>query len=225
VLILSGDRDPLVPTDITLELLRIFPDAHVLPAAGAAHPAAGWSDCARNAVHEFVRTLSRPAARCDQPAWAVFTTSKFPRSVHTAVPAPPKQGDKSRMLDRKLVTTTVQAVRDAWIRTWRIPGEVGPLTGLRGGTGRFDYATFPDHATVKLRRVRFTSDVAITGDATWNYENSKVRFHVRVDGPGRSNGTLRGQGLFLGWFPGTPDDFMVTGSLDGRRVVAAVPAN
>jgi hypothetical protein len=117
VLILSGDRDPLVPTDITLELLRIFPEAHVLPAAGAAHPAAGWSDCARNAVHEFVRTLSRPTTRCDQPAWAVFTTSKFPQSVHTAVPASSKQDDRSRMLDRKLVTTTMQAVRDAWIRT------------------------------------------------------------------------------------------------------------
>jgi hypothetical protein len=78
---------------------------------------------------------------------------------------------------------------------------------------------------MKLRRIRFISNVAITGHATWNYQNSNVRFHVRVDGPGHRDGTLRGRGLFLGWFPGTPDDFMVTGSLDGRRIVAAVPAN
>ena len=45
-----------------------------------------------------------------------------------------------------MVTAAVLTVLDGWLRSYRIPDAVAQVYGLRGGTARFDYAQFPDHA-------------------------------------------------------------------------------
>jgi hypothetical protein len=222
VLILSGDLDPFVPTAVTRELLRIFPAATFLPVAGAAHPTAGWSECAQKAIRAFVRTLTPPADGCDDPATVLATTSAFPDRAQRAVPATPDPGDEGTTADRRLVTVAVQTVRDAWLRTFRVPDSAGPLVGLRGGSGAFDY-NFEDHAAVSLDRVRFAGDVSVTGSSTWTFPERTLAFDVTVSGPRGVVGHVTGQGVF--GFSAPFAEFHVTGTVGRRTVHAAVPAN
>ena len=221
-LILSGDLDTLVPTAITRQLLRVFPDATLLPVAGAAHPSAGWSPCAADAVHEFVRTLSISSS-CDEPAFVTSTTSSFPRRSWQAAPAQPRPGDESTGIERKVVTAAVQAVRDAWLRSFRVPGAIGNVTGLRGGDGAFDYDTVPGGALFELDGIRFTRDVAVTGSSDLMFESNDMNIDVTVDGPRHQDGRLTAVGKF--GFGSPFSDFVVTGTLHGHHVMVTVPAN
>ena len=105
-LILSGDLDTIVPTAITRQLLRVFPDAtcsqsrepRIRPPAGAL--------CA-DAVHEFVRTLDL-ASSCDEPAFVRRRPRRSPSAAQAAAAASTPTGDESTGLDRKVVTAAVQ---------------------------------------------------------------------------------------------------------------------
>ncbi len=222
VLILSGDLDPLVPTAITQELLRVFPAATFLPVAGAAHPTAGWSECARQAIRAFVQSLVAPTA-CDEPDFVVATTSTFPLRGRDAVPATPEPGTWSTVSDRRIVTAAVQTVRDAWLRSFRVPGATGPLVGLRGGAGAFDYATFDNHAVLTLERMRLADDVEITGSSSWTYADNTLELDITLTGPHGVTGELAGKGQF--GFSRPFADLVVTGTVDGRHLSATVPAN
>lgn len=225
-LIISGDRDQLVPTGVTSQLLRIFPNANFRTIAGAAHPAAGWSGCGRETYHEFVRTLQPPPTNaCGEPAYVVPTVSKFPRSARQAVPATSAgTGDESTVLDRKVATVAVQTARDALLRSFRTPDNTGILPGLRGGTADFDWTQFPDLVTTKLDATRFTRDVVVTGRFEWRLTaGNAADLELHIDGPGGHDGTFSAHGLFGG---GPPyEDFAVTGKLGGRDVAVTVPAN
>ncbi|QZY29717.1 alpha/beta fold hydrolase [Nocardioides coralli] len=225
-LMLTGDRDTQVPTDMSRELLEVFPAAHHVEAAGAAHPAAGWSECARELFHAFVRTLTPPAADdCDEPANVVPTTSKFPEHARGAAPATPAPGDRSRPVHRKIATVVVQTVRDAWLRSFRVPGARGGLTALRGGGGSFDYRDFSGRpALIWLDQAQLARNVAVSGRTTWHlFGANGLRFIVDVDGPRGEDGWLRARGKF--GFSGPYRDFRVTGELGGRHVEVTVPAN
>ncbi|MET0997182.1 MAG: alpha/beta fold hydrolase [Marmoricola sp.] len=219
-LIISGDFDTNVPTATTRELLRIFPRATFQVIPGAGHPAAGWSDCARAGMSEFMSTLSTAQVRsCDEPAWVFETTSKFPLTAADATPAKARAGDRSTKLDRQVAAATVQAVRDVWLRVFRIGG-VGTVTGLRGGDADYDI-TFPA-GFAQMHGVRFARDVSVSGDTEINFEEQVTRFTATVDGPGNRDGNLTAVG---GFGSGIYTDFLVTGTLGGRRIVVAVPAN
>jgi pimeloyl-ACP methyl ester carboxylesterase len=223
-LIISGDRDQQVPTGITRELLRIFPEASFRTIAGAAHPAAGWSECGAEMYHEFVRSLATPTMRCDGPAYVIPTVSKFPLTARRAVPATAAPDDESTTLDRRIATVAVQAARDMLLRSFRVPDSTGILPGLRGGSAAFDWTSWPDVVVTDLRSTRFARDVAVSGRFAWSRAGGNTAdLEVVVDGPGSHDGRLEAHGLFGG---GPPyQDFAVTGTLGGRSVILTVPAN
>jgi hypothetical protein len=190
---------------------------------GAAHPAAGWSECARNAVHAFIRTLAKQSTECTKPGIVVPATSSFPRLARAAVPAEPGRGDRSTVFDHKIATVVIQTIRDSWLRSFRVPGAAGRVTGLRGGGGRFDYGTFQDHATISLRGTRFARNVAVAGTTTLTYETNVVKASVRIVCPRGRTGRLTAHGRF--GFGGPYLSFIVSGSLAGRHVHVVVPAN
>jgi pimeloyl-ACP methyl ester carboxylesterase len=68
-LILSGDVDTWVPTEITRKLLGEFPDARFVRVAGAAHPTMGFrGDCVPAIVARFFETLDAGDTSCaDEP--------------------------------------------------------------------------------------------------------------------------------------------------------------
>ncbi len=221
-LIISGDFDTNVPTNTTRQLLRIFPKATFATIAGAGHPAAGWSDCARLGQQEFQRSFNTAEVTgCDEPAWVFEVTSKFPKTAAEATPATKRAGDASMLTDRKVATTVVQTVRDVWMRSFRAPGDFGSVTGLRGGSSDFDWSTAP-HVFNDMHAVRFATDVAVSGDTDLNGDTTLTRFQVSVNGPGPVDGMLSGEGAFGS---GVYSDFVVTGTLGGRTISVRVPAN
>ena len=144
-LILSGDRDTVVPIRTTREYLRVFPNASFLPVAGAGHTAAAWSECAFDAFHSFVRDLDSPSRAGVHRASAcrgsrLGVPQAGPRSRARPTPA---GGDTSTSLQRKVVTAAVLAVRDGWVRSFKDPASVNPFSGLRGGGGTFNYDGWP----------------------------------------------------------------------------------
>jgi pimeloyl-ACP methyl ester carboxylesterase len=221
-LILSGDLDTVVPTGITDELLRLFPEATFLRVAGAAHPSAGWSECADVLMMGFLRTL-HTSGDCDEPGFVASATSQFPKYARTAAPAEPGVGDQSTTLDRKVVTAAVLAVRDAWLRSFRVPTVLGSVTGLRGGSADFDYQSVPGGAVIDLHGVRFTRDVAVSGSTDLKFAPNDMTMQLSVDGPRQVDGSLDVTGK-LGF--GNPfADFVVTGTVHGHHVHLTVPAN
>jgi pimeloyl-ACP methyl ester carboxylesterase len=221
-LILSGDFDTIVPTATTRELLRIFPRATFAPIAGAGHPSAGWSDCARLGQQEFQATFSAAAVKdCDEPAWVWEATSKFLKTSVDATAARPRAGDQSTLTDRKVAATVVQTVRDVWLRSYRIPGDFATVYGLRGGTSQVDWSVFP-FGNNDMDGIRFAHDVAVSGSSFMDYSISRTTFDVRVDGPGGVDGALRAEGGLGG---NIYEDFAVTGNLGGHRIEVSVPAN
>ena len=93
----------------------------------------------------FIRTFV--AGRMQQAGVGLRATSKFPKVAAEEDRPPPPPGD-STVMDRRVATTAVQTVRDMWLRSFRVPGAVAPLVGLRGGVGDFDYETNDDHAVL-----------------------------------------------------------------------------
>ena len=223
VLILSGDLDTNVPTATTLELRRTFPRARFLRVAGAEHPAAAWSECARSVTEAFIRAGHNGAATCTRPDNGIPAASDFATNAAAAAPATRRAGDASTLLERRVTTAVVQTVRDAWLRSFRVPGQFGTVSGLRKGAADFDYGTFDDHAVISLHGARYATDVAVSGQTTWAYETNGLDFTVTVNGPGGHDGTLRAHGLFGFGLPF--EDFKVTGSLGGHVVKLSVPAN
>ncbi|MCW2760127.1 MAG: hypothetical protein JWR85_328 [Marmoricola sp.] len=222
VLILSGDFDTVVPTRTTRELLRVFPKAVFVRIPGAGHPAAGWSDCARLGMQQFIRSFSSAQVKdCDEPGWVTEATSKFPVLAADATPATSTSGDQSTKLDRRVATATVQTVRDMWLRSFRVPGDLGTVTGLRGGSAEFDYTAVPV-ATMQMHGLKFSRDVVVTGDSVLQFDDSRTTFTAMVNGPGGHDGRLTAAGGFGG---GVYEDFVVTGTLGGQRIAVAVPAN
>ena len=223
VLLLSGDLDTQVATAISRTLRDTFPQARLLRVAGAAHPAAGWSDCARVAMRSFMRTLQIPASgTCDEPAVVAPAVPQFPRRARAATAARPRPGDHSTDLDHRIATTAVRTVLDGWLRSFRA-GPTGTAPGLREGTVAFDYTTFDDHATLSLHRTRFAHNVTVTGKATLTYDGNLVHARARVRGPNGQTGMLTADGAF--GFGAPYEDFTVTGNLGHHRVNVSVPAN
>ncbi len=223
VLILSGDLDTNVPTATTRELRRTFPHARFLRVAGAQHPAAASSECARSAVHEFIRNGHHDTATCTTPDNGFAAAAGFATTAAATAPAARLAGDASTQLERRVTTAVVRTVRDAWLRSFRVPGQLGSVSGLRGGIADFDYGSFDDHAVISLHGARYVSDVAVGGQTTLTYETNGLDFTVTVNGPGRHDGTLNAHGLFGFGLPF--EDFKVTGSLGGHIVKLSVPAN
>jgi len=193
----------------------------LLRVAGAGHDSAAWSDCARHAATQFLETLDLPATdACRRPAYVGPAVSAFPRSVADAAAAHPLRGDDSTDRQRRLVTAAVRTVLDGWLRSFRIPGAVARVHGLRGGTARFDYAQFPDHALLTLRGLTFTRQVPVQGQSTWTYATNGLHMDIRL--PGRA-ARLTVQGR---WGFGQPfHAFTVTGRFGPRSVHVSVPAN
>ena len=64
-IIFSGDVDAVVSTEITGQLLTVFPHATFVKVAGAAHPTIGWRrDCVPKIAVHFFDTLQAGNTRC-----------------------------------------------------------------------------------------------------------------------------------------------------------------
>jgi hypothetical protein len=73
----------------------------------------------------------------------------------------------------------------------------------------------------RLRGVRFTTDVAVTGHGYWDFEGGVGGdFRLRAHGVGHAKLHVRGH-----WYLTEPGPILVRGRVDGRHVEVLVPSS
>jgi hypothetical protein len=112
----------------------------------------------------------------------IRTMGIFPRTLDGV---PPGSGPGSA-LARRVAPAAAATVADLMDRWWN--NYSGHDVGLRGGRWSFT----GDNLTVfHLHRVRLTSDLAVSGTASWRRYANRIRVDLTVAGHGR-HGRLRG---------------------------------
>ncbi|MDA0160760.1 alpha/beta hydrolase [Solirubrobacter ginsenosidimutans] len=197
-----------------------FPNATLVHFEGLNHTPGGWSQCARDLRDRFLRTLTIGDATCaDSATFDNPAVTAFPRRASESPAATAGPGNRG---DLRLARVAADATIDAFKRGIlnRFSGGDGTAPGLRGGSV---HADGDEHWTATLDGIRWTDDVAVSGTLRWSFDGGPFEADLRVDGPGRNDGTLHLAGGFL--IHGAPRSIAITGTLTGRRVVASVPSN
>jgi hypothetical protein len=178
-----------------------------------------YPGCAAGLVRRFLRTLSPGDVSCAERTPEIHMVPEFPRRTRGAPAAErrPESGDRSTPLARRGAWGAAWAVGDALARWWLMAGTAGH--GLRGGsfTTTGAYRAYRP-VRFRLRRVRFVSDLAVSGTVEWKRRESRVTARLRLDGA--VGGTLR-----LRWRIGdTRAVAFMHGTLDGRPARLRTPA-
>ncbi|MDP9189965.1 MAG: alpha/beta hydrolase [Actinomycetota bacterium] len=201
----------------------LFPNSRFVVLRNGGHTPGYYSLCTAPLYARFFRTLETGSTRCmergdvNRPA-----IGRFPLRARGARPARARRADRSRTIDRRVVTVAWLTLQDALRLNGFVPTQTVKGVGLRGG--RFVGAFSEEQSAVvfRLRRLRFSRDVRISGRAKLAFgETSVATARVRVNGPRGADGrlTLRGR-----WFGPGARTIRITGQLGGRRVAAVVPA-
>jgi len=205
-LVLSGELDSITTPAEAAMVTRQFPRALHIVVANSFHVDAvgDTDDCAVRILRRFVRTPSRwPRHGCASRVPPVRTQGSFPLTVRD-VPAGSGRGS---LLARHVAPAAAATVADLIDRWWN--NYSGHDVGLRGGHWTYT----GDRTTVfHLRGVRLTTDLAVSGTATWQRYANRMRVDLRVATHGR-HGRLHGTWLtrrqgarttLHGWWGGRP---------------------
>ena len=72
--------------------------------------------------------------------------------------------------------------------------------------------------------MRFTTDVAVSGESSYTWNAQLLEASVTVEGPGAEDGQLQISGVWYGF--GVPTTVLqVTGTIGGRQVSVTTPAS
>jgi pimeloyl-ACP methyl ester carboxylesterase len=220
VLVLNGDVDVITPLGDARQAASLFPNSSLVIVRNVGHVTAlaDYPGCAAGIVRRFLETLSTGDVSCAAATPEIHVVPEFP--THTAA-APPAasagRGDRSTALERRAAWAAAWATGDALARWWLMSGSDGH--GLRGGsfTATGDYLAYTP-VRLRLRRVRFVRDLAVSGELVWDRRRSSVTARVRVVG------AIRG-GLRIRW----PLDearavATISGTVGGHAVRLRTPA-
>jgi pimeloyl-ACP methyl ester carboxylesterase len=224
-LVLSGDLDSNTPSSKARRLARAWPNSSFLELSNSGHQTLvdGRAQCAAVLVAHFIATLQAGEAGCaSDPRFRVPAVGRFPLAAAGARAAERARGDHSTTADRKVATVAAAAVTDTFRRSVLAQGP-GSGVGLRGGTFSQDLNAEQNGILARLTGVRFAGDVAVSGEATYVFEDEAIDGTVAVDGPGAEDGTLHVSGV---WFATAHEAtrLQITGTLGGRAVALRVPA-
>jgi hypothetical protein len=196
-----------------------FPAAHHVVITNGFHVNAlthSRSECGALLVRRFLDTLSTEDDSCAAEVAPVRLVPRFARDsaeLPAAQALPGNQADEALL---RVVTAALQTCGDVLTRA-RDNG-AGTGVGLRGGT--VTVAAMGAGYHLRLHRVRWTSDVEVSGDITWPGRSGEVQALLDVVTPGGALGKLE-----LQWPEGVLQSrASVRGSLGGQLVAAAAPA-
>jgi pimeloyl-ACP methyl ester carboxylesterase len=200
-LVLDGRLDLRTPLENGLELARELPRAQVVTVPGTGHDEldSDVTGCTVVALRRFVgdRRVGDP---CRGKTNAVYPYPIAPRSPRGFRPAPGTHGRRGRVVSAAIVSAIdarVAVLQDLFAGFERLRGG-----GLRGGSYELR-----GNARLILRRYRYVAGVRVSGRLWLGGLDAGGR--VRVDGPGKLDGTLvlDGRGG-------------ATGTIGGRRIHA-----
>jgi hypothetical protein len=169
-------------------------------------------------VRRFLETVDPGDVSCVSQTPEVHVVPEFPRRLAGAPAAQPAgAADRSTPRDRRAAWAASWAVGDALARWWLMYGSDGH--GLRGGsfTASGEYLAYTP-IRLSMRRVRFVSDLPVSGSVAWNRRAGNVRASLSLGGA--NGGRLR-----IGWSTRALRAVAsVRGTLGGRAVRLATPA-
>jgi pimeloyl-ACP methyl ester carboxylesterase len=219
VLVVSGDLDNMTPMADGAAAAARFPAAHHVVITNGFHVNAlphSRSECGALLVRRFLDTLSTEDDSCAAEVAPVRLVPRFAREsaeLPAAQALPGNQADEALL---RVVTAVLQTCGDVLARA-RDNG-AGPGVGLRGGS--VTVAAAGAGYQLRLNRVRWTSDVEVSGDISWPGRTGEVQAVLDVLAPGAVRGNLE-----LQWPEGVvPSRVSIRGSLGSQRVAAAAPA-
>ncbi|MBN9608437.1 MAG: hypothetical protein BGO26_19625 [Actinobacteria bacterium 69-20] len=228
-LLLGGGLDYL---DINSErsLMPLFRGDAFVTVQNAGHVTSYWNDCARSIITRFFATLRPGDTRCAANTQGQMANpfgaatgrvqlqgvAAFPATAARAPTPRAMPGSRGSVLDRKIAGVAESAVLDAVYHSARMTGTTG--RGLHGGTYRVSHAA--GATTFTLQGVRFTEDVAVSGDVRLDSAN-RLTAALTVVGPRGTRGRFEVHATL--WEPDRPWA-TVTGSVAGRTIRVTAPA-
>ncbi len=219
VLVVSGDLDNMTPVADGAAAAARFPAAHHVVITNGFHVNAlphSRSECGALLVRRFLDTLSTEDDSCAAEVAPVRLVPRFAlesAELPAAQALPGNQADEATL---RVVSAALQACGDAIARA-RDNG-AGAGVGLRGGTVTVQAAGAGYHLV--LHRVRFTSDVRVSGEISWPGRTGEVHAVLDVATAANLSGKLEAQ-----WQEGVARSrASVRGSFGPQLVVAAAPA-
>jgi pimeloyl-ACP methyl ester carboxylesterase len=220
VLVLDGDLDVITPIADSEMAAALFPNSTLVPVRNVGHVTAlaDYPGCAAGLVRRFLRTLSPGDTSCAERVPEIHVVPEFPRRTAGAPEATSAgSGDRSDATRRRAAWVAGLTVGDALARWWLMSGVKGH--GLRGGsfTAAGDYLAYTP-VTLRMRGVRFVSDLATSGAVEWDRRRGRVSARLRL------SGAVRGR-LAIRWrLDRQRAVATLAGTLGGRAVRLRMPA-
>jgi pimeloyl-ACP methyl ester carboxylesterase len=213
-LVLSGDLDSITSVIDANETAAQFPNAvHVIvPNLGHVVTDSDEIGCTLGIVHRFVRELDPGNTNCVNRVRPVRTVPLFALQASELEPLQELRGDKTSDAQRRIAAAGLEAVGDAIARWYVTYNSVD--TGLRGG--KFTYRLSGNTYIYKLTDYKWTKDVAVSGNITWDQTTNIITAQVTLKSDGSPAGNLQ-----IHWNDGDIDAMAsVTGQIQGATLIA-----
>src|SRR5580658_1204550 len=218
VLVVSGELDNMTTVADGTAAAARFAHGRQVVIANSFHVNAlphARSECGAVLVRRFLATLEVGDAGCAAAVPPVRLVSHFARTARELTPAQGLPGNQADAAGLAAVSAALLTAEDVIART----EENGPGAGLglRGGAIASEAAGAGYKLT--LRSVRWTADVAVSGDIEWPGSTGLAHAHLILQPP-EGAGTVE-----IAWPQGvSPARASVRGNLGGRAVIADAPA-
>ena len=172
-LVINGELDMLTTAAEGAIVTAQYPHAKQIVVANSFHVDAiyDYDDCAQAIVRRFVVTLDPGDISCAATVNAVRLVPIFVQHAADAIPATPAEGNAATERERAIASAAVQTAGDALAR-WNI-NYSGHGAGLRGG--RWSYTQPGLVARYRLKGVRWSRDLAVSGTAVWDQRNGAIQ--------------------------------------------------
>jgi pimeloyl-ACP methyl ester carboxylesterase len=218
-LVISGELDNMTTLADGAAAAKRFARGRQLIVANSFHVNAlphARSDCAAQIVRRFVATLDPGDTRCAQSIPEVRLTPQFARRVHELKPAQALAGNAATSEQLRAVSAAVLTAGDIIARLGS--NTSGEGVGLRGGT--FRVKSGAERVALILRAVRWTEDLAVSGNISWPGRSGEATGQLTLTGAAGLSGPLT-----LSWIEGIPEArTQVHGKLGDSIVAAEMPA-
>jgi pimeloyl-ACP methyl ester carboxylesterase len=179
VLVLNGDLDTITTPAEGEQAARLFRRATHVIVANTGHVTAidDFYGCAQNIVRRFTASGNVDAG-CAARVPAMHLVPSFAGTIADAIPASPSQGNRADAKALRAAAAATLAAADVLSRSYEFSLTRG--AGLRGGT----YSATPANgsATATLADVRWASDLAVSGTATFRARSASAVAHLVLRG-------------------------------------------
>jgi len=219
-LIISGELDNMTTTADGALVTAAFKRGTQIHIANSFHVNAlprARSDCAAQIARRFLETLTVGDVSCAAKVPALRLVPRFAVHASELEAAHPMPGNHAGASQLRWVSAAVMTAGDVLARLGA--NSTGQGVGLRGGT--FRVVNDPSTIHVALKEVRWTDDVAVSGEIdkpVARHGVVRASLHLAVNRGATGD-------LIVEWPEGVADsDAHIRGTLDGAAVVARTVA-